>query len=534
MKKTHVIGILLAAVIAASSLGSACGGRRTSNDENTVEVYAFNGGWGIDWLDAAEEKFEKANPGIDIVIKQQDILGGISDQVKSGANANSVDLYVSSEDVFGLLLKGSEILKGYDMVFEPLDDIYDYKPSGDKTVRQKCSKGLLDAVTFETEENGETVSHEYVLHLGNGAAGIIYNSKKFTELDIPVPRTTDELYDVTCKKINETFSDSGNKTKAAFSESITTAYSQYMMYVWWAQYETVEGVRNFWNGKYTKNGLTKVGNGIFEQKGRLYALEAYEKMIGDYVGEGETAYPKNAHSKINSMKYIQAQEQLMNGNCLMMVNGNWLENEMSLRANGINTSVELKMMKSPIISQIIDKTESISNDETLRKVVSYVDGEGEKPEGVTDDDIAIIREAREVKYCNYSGGSFIPAYATAKENAKKFLKYLCSEEFAQIFFEKTGGNYIVFNKDLTDDSNASAFMKSVAENEGKKECPNGYRYPLAGLGGMLAFPGSVDIPPLLASKNANDRKTPQAIYNYGLTIGTNEYFRECLEKAGLN
>ena len=63
-------------------------------------------------------------------------------------------------------------------------------------------------------------------------------------------------------------------------------------------------------------------------------------MIGDYVGEGEKAYPRNAHSKINSMKYIQAQEQLMNGNCLMMVNGNWLENEMSLRSNGSAESVE--------------------------------------------------------------------------------------------------------------------------------------------------------------------------------------------------
>lgn len=534
MKKKHFIGLLLASVIAASSLFTACGPNSAGNDENTVEVYAYNGGWGLDWLTAAEKKFEDANPGIDVVIKQQDILGGIADQVKSGPRANSVDLYWASEDIFELLLKGSDVLSGYNMVFEPLDEVYDYKPSGDKTVREKCSPGMLDAVTFETEENGETVSHEYVLHLGNGTAGIIYNSKKFEELGITVPRTTDELYDVTCKEINEKHSDGGNKTKAAFSESVSTAYSQYMMYVWWAQYETVEGVKDFWNGKYTKNGLPKTGNGIFEQKGRLYALEAYEKMIGDYVGEGEKAYPRNAHSKINSMKYIQAQEQLMNGNCLMMVNGNWLENEMSLRSNGSASNVELKMMKAPIISKIIEKTNSIKDDETLRKVVSYVDGEGEKPDGVTDEDIAVIRKARQVKYSNYSGGTFIPAYATAKENAKKFMKYLCSEEYAQIYFEKTGGNYVSFNRDLTNFSSASAFMKSVAENEGTTECPNGYRYPLAGLGGMLVFPGTVDIPSLLAAKNANDRKTPQAIFDYGVTIGTNEYFRECLEKAGLN
>lgn len=533
MKRKHFIGLVLASVIALSTAGVGCG-TKASNDANTVEVYAYNGGWGLDWLTAAEEGFEAANPGVDIVIKEQTVLGGISDQVKSGASANSVDLYWASEDIYELLLKGSNILKGYNMVFEPLDDVYDYKPDGATSVRDKCSEGMLDAVTFEVEENGETVSHEYVLHIGDGTAGIIYNSKKFEELGLTVPRTTDELYNVTCKKINENFADEGNKTKAAFSESITTAYSQYMLYVWWAQYETVQGVKDFWNGKYTKDGLTKTGNAIFEQKGRLYALEAYEKMIGDYVGEGDSAYPRNAHSKINSMKYLQAQEQLMNGNCLMMVNGNWLENEMSIRSKGTDSSVELKMMKSPVISKIIEKTPSIADDETLRKVVSYVDGEGEKPEGVTDEDIAIIKAAREVKFSNYTGGMFIPAYSTAKENAKKFMKYLCSAEYAQIFFEKTGGNYVSFNKDLTDFSTASTFMKSVVENEGCTECPNGYRYPLAGLGGMLIFPGSVDIPTLLASKNSSDRKTPQAIYDYGITTGSTEYFRECLEKAGLN
>lgn len=520
MRKNSIISLLLTGLVAVSSLGIGCGGPK--NDESTIEISAYNSGWGLDWLYTAAENFEKTHEGVNVEIVEQDLMGQIANQLKAGPNITTTDIYFANEEINGLLLQGANVVGGYNMAFEPLDEVYDYKPSGDKTVREKCTQGLLDAVTFTTTEGGEEVSHEYVFQYGNSSAGILYNETKFNSLGITLPRTTDELYNETCKQISEKYSNN-ELTHAAFTDSIRTAYSQYMVYIWWTQYETAQGVKDFWNGIYYKDGIKKYGNKIFEQKGRLYALEAYEKMIGPSH--------KNAHTNINSMTYMQSQQQFMNGNCLMIVNGNWLENEMKVRAE--TTTDTIKMMKNPIISEIIEKTPSIPNDDVLRLVVSYVDGEGDLPSGVTETDVEIIRAARDVVYRPYNGGAFIPAYSNAKENAKEFLKYMCSEEYAQIFFEKTGGNNIVFNEDITDFSTASTFIKSTIENQGNTEYITPYRYPLACLGGMLPFPGTINIPSLFAAKNENDRKTPQEIYEKGLAMGTEDYFNSVLKTAGL-
>lgn len=527
MNKKMITSLFLASLMGVSAFGTVgCGGKKTADDENTVEVSIYSGGWGIDWIKEAEKKFEALHPEINVVIKEELLLGKTDAAVKAGPKITTTDIFFPSDIISGLLLSGSSVLAGYDMIFEPLDDVYDFKPDGTTSVRDKMLKSELEGVTYENVKEGKT--HEYVLPIGGGGgSGIIYNKTKFDQYEIQVPRTTDELYNVTCAKINDVFATE-DRMKSAFTDSIKTAYSQYVLDLWWAQYETVEGVVDYWNGRYYENGLAKYGPKVFEQKGRLYAAEAYEKMINPTIG--------NSHTNINSMNYMQAQQQLFNGNCLMMVNGSWLENEMKIRSEVMATD-ELVFMKTPIISAIIDKTPSIANDEVLRQVISYVDGDvATKPEGVTDADVEIIREARNVKYGgNGAGGAFIPAYSSAKANAKEFLKYLCTEEFAQIYYEKTGGDLICFNADVTDTSNASAFMKSSYENlsVAMDSVPSPYKYPMGCLGGMLRFPGTVAIPAWFSAKNPTDRMTAKQIYEKGLIVGDQGHYDGILSTAGL-
>ena len=525
MNKKKITSLFLASLMGVAALGVTGCGEKTPDDANTIEVSIFNGGWGIDWMKEAEVKFEALHPEYDVIVKEELLLGKTDSAVKAGPKITTTDIFFPTDNLNGLILSGSSVYAGYDVIFEPLDDVYDYKPDGVTSVRDKMGKYTLDAVTYENEKEGK--SHEYVLPLGTSAAGIIYNKTKFDALQIAVPRTTDELYDVTCAKINEVFA-TPDRMKSAFTDSIKTAYSQYMLDVWWAQYETVDGVVDYWNGRYyDENGLVKYGPEVFKQKGRLYAAEAYEKMINPEI--------KNNHTNINSMNYMQAQQQLFNGNCLMMVNGSWLENEMKIRSS-VTTTDELVFMKTPIISAIREKTPSIASDEVLREVISYVDGDVEtKPAGVTDADVEIIRAARNVKYGGSSTGGFIPAYSSAKVAAKEFLKYLCSEDFAQIYFEKTGGNMISFNASATDLSKASSFIKSVYQNlsTAMDVTPDPYKYPMACLGGMLRFPGTVAIPAWFSAKNAADRMTAQEIYDKGLIVGDQGHYDGILSTAGL-
>ena len=84
MKNKTLASLLLTATIAVSSLGGIGCGTKVKDDANTVQVSVFNGGWGLDWLYAAEREFERIYPDVDIVIDPQDLLGQISNQIKSG------------------------------------------------------------------------------------------------------------------------------------------------------------------------------------------------------------------------------------------------------------------------------------------------------------------------------------------------------------------------------------------------------------------------------------------------------------------
>ena len=51
------------------------------------------------------------------------------------------------------------------------------------------------------DENGTTKYYSYPWIAG--VLGIVYNATQFEAMNLRVPRTTDELFDVTCKKIKD-------------------------------------------------------------------------------------------------------------------------------------------------------------------------------------------------------------------------------------------------------------------------------------------------------------------------------------------
>ena len=142
----------------------------------------------------------------------------------------------------------------------------------------------------------------------------------------------------------------------------------------------------------------------------------------------------------------------------MMPNGDWLENESAEQG-----SSAFGLMKTPVLSSIIDRLESINDDATLSAVVDYVDGTTSVvPEGVQEKDIEAVREARNM-YTSHglSHTCYIPAYSNAKTNAFKFLTYLASDKALEKFAEVVGGGYLPF-KHTYDATNSSPFEKDIA------------------------------------------------------------------------
>ena len=147
--------------------------------------------------------------------------------------------------------------------------------------------------------------------------------------------------------------------------------------------------------------------------------------------------------------------------------GSWLENEVKpFKEDKTIKDQDVYAMKMPVLSSITTRATSIENDEKLRAVVDYVDGvTSEKPSGVTDGDIEIVREARNMVVENICRSFVIPRKANNKEKSKEFLSYLFSERAQKIAAKNAGGNVMLpYGYKPTDEGmgfTISPYVKSV-------------------------------------------------------------------------
>ena len=170
----------------------------------------------------------------------------------------------------------------------------------------------------------------------------------------------------------------------------------------------------------------------------------------------------------NSTDHTILQTLFLGGEAMMMPNGGWLETEMS--KNGTDLSDKnFRIMKTPVFSGVVDVLE-LDTEEKLIAVIDYVDdGEkGEKPVGISDEDIDRVREMRNLTYTSgMETNAFIPSYAEGKETAKDFLKFVYSQEGAEIILETNHLVPLWYKGDIgeIDTSKWSNFSKSNIEKQ---------------------------------------------------------------------
>lgn len=197
-------------------------------------------------------------------------------------------------------------------------------------------------------------------------------------------------------------------------------------------------------------------------------------------------------------------------------------------------------MRTPVISQIREKTPSITSDEILREVVSYIDGDRESlPAGVTEPDAETIRVARNTVYSlGVNLSAFIPVYATAKEGAKLLLKFMTTDEALRLYMETTNGNTLPYRYSMSEAEQAalSDFQESkhAIVTDELIYITNKNKYPLCYFGGLTEFSGdrsNIDV--LLAIKEDSRRLTGEEMYLREISAHTESSFRNMLVRAGL-
>ena len=334
-----IVSITLSLAIIGVFAGcSSSKSKQNINSTSNIDIAYWNSGLGTDWLDAVIAGFKKAYPEYTVTYS----ASASSSAVVANFNGegDTVDLYMN--------------LKDYDTSnLEPLDDVLSATAKGDsKTIGEKFNPSYLE---LEKSSDG----HYYTLTYGGGVLGIVYNKKLFKQANITqLPRTTNELTTV-CDKLY-------GKDIKPLCHFAPSGYWEFMDEVFFSQYDGLDYyINNFYACKDT-DGTSPSKNLFLKKDGRYETLKAYEKFITpEYVLAGS-----------NSLDHVTIQTQFLNGSAAMMVSGSWLSNEMK----SIGGLEDFEMMKTPVLSAIVDKLTTVKTETGLKKLISAIDSvtDGEK------------------------------------------------------------------------------------------------------------------------------------------------------------
>lgn len=545
MKNTFKKGIALTGALLMTAMGAGCFGGGTNTGENCLDVYCHKAGYGVEWCEDLLEEFVKQDwvkakyEGVSYTFQSTDQDGYTKSKLVA-TNNNHFDL------MFGF---NGDKPADESLLEELTQGVYKQTVPGESiTYEEKVFSSYNEVNKYIDVSNLDAENRYFTTAWAGGMNGIFYNEDILTELGFSVPRTTNELTAI-CDAIyaNRTDGVSGDDKYEgyAFIQSKGLAYWIYMMPQWWAQYESVSGYNDFWNGTY----YNEISKEIFKQQGRLESL----KLIETYLEYDKHLDPQ---SMSESYTYKIAQGLFLRGQGVFHVNGDWFENEMKdkkaeiKQKEGIDYSI--KLMRTPIVSAL--GTKLGITDEQLAATVDYVDGVTDQaPAGVGEDAISAVREARGVVHsigANHT--SYVPSYAKEKDIAQDFLLFMATDKAQEIYMKATGGSSLPFEYDVAT-KNPTLYASLTQMQKERVDYFNSdsvtisvlatkEAFPLARYGGLSEF-SCADVDYIAWLSMNGKTKTAQSIYDDTLvywgfnldgTSNNNQRWNTALSKAGLN
>ena len=333
-------------------------------------------------------------------------------------------------------------------------------------------------------------------------------------------------------KNTEVLNRNNEKVKATpFIYAGQLGYWSYLYLSWWAQYEGIESYNKFYEGKvFDETSETWIySKDIFAQQGRLEALTVLENLLSDDAGFKSTKFSPNEYNA-NNFRTLQT-NFLYQNEFAMMPNGDWLAQESSEAR-----TYDVRLMKTPVISSIIDKLATVNDEDTLLSVVDYVDGiTSIKPAGVSDEDIERVREARSILTSGATEHTaYVPAYSNAIPLAKQFFLYMASNEGLKTYSNNTKGAALPFDYSGVSGVTSNNFFDSVKKvSTGAIFVDQISNSDIFTLGGATATDYTLGTYDALfsASKSSNIYRTAQQIFDNEKV--NEEDWTQMLKNAGI-
>jgi N-acetylglucosamine transport system substrate-binding protein len=229
-----------------------------------------------------------------------------------------------------------------------------------------------------------------------------------------VPKSKDDLFALMDKISTDT---NDNVKSMVFCGSIG-GYFDAIYPNWFIQYAGVDGFKEF----------VEYGSAdVYDGGGRRSAYSAFAEMLGV-----KSRFPNN----VLGYDHMAAQTAFLNGEAAMIINGGWMETEMSeYLADPIYADFSMKMMPMP--QNYASKTaDGKLLDATGNEVSDY--------------------------FVSNASGYIIPKNAVNKEEAKKFLLFLYNEENRAVF-TKHSGAVLPCDYSNVNTEGMSTFKKSIVE-----------------------------------------------------------------------
>ena len=532
MKKQVLALLSLATLFSISGL-TGCKGSRVKNTPQTLEIYAWNGGYGVEWLNAIIDEFKEQDwvkekyPELEVLSPTiNDVYSYAASRLSMGTKNTTDLMFTPGAREFGL--SGALV--------ELTDVVYNQKVPGEEVLWKDKIDPSYNKSNEVTNPNDPTDVKYYSISWAGGMNGIIYNETILNSFGIKVPNTTDELI-AACATIKANQDNNNGKYNKGYS--FIQSYDSYENFdgrlfpQWWAQYETAQGYINFYSGidgnRYSKN--------IFNQQGRKYALEVFNDIL---------SYSKGyAAAESARYEFMQAQLLFLQGNGVFHANGDWFDNEMRELAKEIKNMDTFKTMRTPIISELGVKLGITDNQ--LSKLIDYVDGNGslidfDSTTGYTDEEV--IEEITAARGIIYSIGpnhqAVIPSHAEAKEVAIDFLRFMATDIALEAYARGTGGSNLPFKYNVKE-KNPELYATFTTVQQSRLEYMYNGRFETYTLPSESGFPlyNYAGLKPFIKNEyystfsTVGNTKTPDDFMQETIDYWTDARWAKALKDAGL-
>ncbi len=456
MKKIVALLLVLSMALALGACKGGGGGGNGGRDKNTLNVLVFDGGYGTEYVEKIAEAFEAEYPGIDVVVETTDLFSEIQQQVE--ADRYVADVIITTTNYTSLGIKGKVL---------DITDVYNSNAFGEsgKTIKEKLGEAA-DANEFD--------SKYYQLPVNAGSTGLVYNK---VYLDAIYGAGNYEL-PVTSNGLISMFDDikSKNAWPIVYTCSTDAEYAVWLRDIWTAQYMGYEEYSNYYNLQYTDaNGEVKKATSAAElsaamRPAREGALKALANIMSNKLGY--------APESCASMTFGQAQAyfvgytsqpdaKVVNGHkgAAFMINGDWLWSE--VEKYGQMVDLDIRFMRTPINSAIIDKLSTVNTEAQLVECIKYIDTvldgtSGTKPAYLSDADYDTLLEARRMVWTTHAQQiATIPANCSDANVAKNFLKFMASDSSALMYSDALNGMTSIFNSSVCAQNKLNNFTTSI-------------------------------------------------------------------------